>query len=335
MMTKRVPFQLIAAAFVAMLAVGCGSGTSDDTASKTGDKKDAKTPVKLGFITNGTDPFWTIAKKGVDKETAEDPAVTVDFHEIPTGTPAEQKQALDDLTVQGIQGIAISVKDPAQQIDMINAAAKKCLIFTQDSDAPTTDRACYVGTNNVEAGKQAGEEIKKALPGGGTIMVFVGSKDAANAKERFKGIQEVLDKTNIKILDLRTDDGDRERAKSNAADALVKYPDIACLVGLWSYNGPAIISAVTGAGKVGKVKIVCFDEAGETLAGIKDGTVSATVVQQPFEFGYEATKMMATVIRGDKSVIPADKVVYVPTKVITKDTVDEFWANLKKLTGKS
>lgn len=337
-MTRRVPFQLLAVGIAALLAVGCSqdsSSTSTSTGTDSTKPKDAKAPVKLAFITNGTDPFWTIAKKGIDKETTEDPAVSVDFREIATGTPAEQKQALDDCLVNNVQGIAISVKTPAEQVDMVNAAAKKALIFTQDSDAPNTDRTCYVGTNNVDAGKQAGEEIKKAIPAGGKIMLFVGSKDAGNAKERYQGIQEALKGSKVQILDVRTDDGDRGRAKSNVSDTIVANPDIACLVGLWSYNGPAILNAVKDAGKIGKIKIVTFDEAEETLGGIKDGSISATVVQQPFEFGYQATKMMADYLRGNKSVVPAAKQVFVPTKVITKDNLDEFWTNLKKLTGKA
>jgi ABC-type sugar transport system substrate-binding protein len=59
--------------------------------------------------------------------------------------------------------------------------------------------------------------------------------------------------------------------KANAVDTLVKYPDVAGLVGLWSYNDPAITGAVRDAGKVGQVKIICFDEEDETLQGIKEG----------------------------------------------------------------
>lgn len=315
---------------IAVFAAGCNG---DKTASSGGDQ--SKPPVHIAFITNGTDPFWTIAKHGIDKLTTEDPAVTVDFREIQNGTAAEQKQELDNELVKGVKGIAISVKTPAEQVDMINDAAKKALVFTQDSDAPDTDRACYVGTNNVEAGHQAGEEIKKAIPKGGDIMLFVGSKDAGNAKERQKGIEDVLKGTNIHILGVRTDDGDRVRAKANVADTIVANPNIACLVGLWSYNGPAILNATKDAKKIGQIKIVAFDEADETLAGIKDGSISATVVQQPFEFGYQACLMLAEAIRGYKHGIPPSKHVYVPTKVITKDNVDEFWAKLKTLTSKS
>ena len=65
----------------------------------------------------------------------------------------------------------------------------------------------------------------------------------------------------------------------------------------WSYNGPAILNAVREAGKVGKVKIIAFDEAEETLAGISAGAIEATVVQQPYEFGYQAIHKLAQAAR--------------------------------------
>ena len=70
----------------------------------------------------------------------------------------------------------------------------------------------------------------------------------------------------------------KERAQKNVEDTLVKYPDISGLVGLYSYNGPAILNAVKRSGKVGAVKIVCFDEQDETLAGVAAGSIYGTVV---------------------------------------------------------
>jgi ribose transport system substrate-binding protein len=207
--------------------------------------------------------------------------------------------------------------------------------MTQDSDAPQSNRACYIGTDNRAAGRQAGELIKQALPNGGKVMAFVGQADAQNAKERFEGIKDALAGTNIQVIDLRTDDNDRVRAKANVSDTLVKYPDVGALVGLWDYNGPAILSAVKDANKTGQVKIIAFDEQEDTLKGVKDGAIVGTVVQQPFEFGYQSIKDMAQIIGGDRSVIPASKQIFIPTKVINKDNVDEFSQQLKQLLGGS
>jgi ribose transport system substrate-binding protein len=158
--------------------------------------------------------------------------------------------------------------------------------------------------------------------------------DAQNAKERLQGIKEEIAGTKIEILDTRTDDADHTRAKANAADSLVKYPEAAAFVGLWSYNGPAILNAIKEAGKIGKVKIVCFDEDDQTLAGVKAGEIVGTVVQQPYEFGYQAIKIMKQILDGDRSGIPASKQAFVPTLIIKKDSVEEFTAKLNKLRGR-
>jgi ribose transport system substrate-binding protein len=289
--------------------------------------------LDLAFLTNNASDFWTIARAGCEQAQKEVPNIKVEFKIPADGTAAEQTRIFDDLLVKGVNGIALSPVDPANQTAMIDKGAAKALIVTQDSDAPKSQRSFYVGTDNVAAGRQAGELIKKAVPNGGSIMLFVGKRDAQNAKERIQGVEETLKGTNIKILDVRTDDTDRVRAKQNVADTLVKNPDIACLVGLWSYNGPAILNAVKDANKIGKVKIVTFDEENDTLQGVKDGAIQATVVQNPYEFGRQAVTLMAKKLRNENPDIPADGKVIVPTRAIDKSNVDEFWANLKKLRG--
>jgi ribose transport system substrate-binding protein len=296
--------------------------------------KEAPRDIKLAFVTNNSSDFWTIARRGMEKADAELPDVSAEFRITSDGTAAEQKRIIDDLMTKGVRGIAISPIDPENETPLINDVAKKALVFTQDSDAPASDRACYVGTNNVDAGKQAGQLIKEVLPTGGKIMLFVGKLDARNAQERIQGIKEVLNGSNIEIIDVRTDDADDVRAKSNAADTLVRHPDVKALVGLWSYNGPAILNAVKEARKVGQVKIVAFDEADETLAGIQDGAIYATVVQQPYEFGYQAIKLMAQAIKGDRSVIPASKQIIIPTLVVNKSNVADFTKRINELRGR-
>jgi len=289
---------------------------------------------KLAFVTNNASDFWTIARKGTEKAAADIPGIEVEFRITSDGTAAQQQSVVDDLMAKGIQGIAISPVDPANQTPMLNRAATQALVVTQDSDAPNSNRACYIGTDNVEAGRQAGQLVKEALPQGGKIMVFVGVLDAANAQQRYQGLKEALTGSNVSIIDVRTDNTDRVRAKSNAADTLVNNPDLAGMVGLWSYNGPAILSAVREANKLDKVKIVAFDEEDETLNGIKDGAIYATVVQQPFEFGYQSMALMSKILNGDKSGVPASKQIFVPTLMIKKADVDEFSKKINQLRGR-
>ena len=156
--------------------------------------------IKLAFVTNNASDYWTIARKGVEKADAELDDVTVDFKLPGSGAADEQKRIIDDLVSVGVKGIAISPVDPDNQTQLINDTAKKALVITQDSDAPKSDRALYIGTDNVAAGRQAGELVKEALPNGGKIMVFVGKSDARNAAERFQGLKEALQGSKVEVI---------------------------------------------------------------------------------------------------------------------------------------
>ena len=198
-----------------------------------------------------------------------------------------------------MDGIAISPVDPANQTAMLNDAAQQALVFTHDSDAPDSKRECYVGTDNVAAGRQAGELIKEALPQGGRIALFVGKLDARNAQERLQGIKEAIagiERSRSSTCAPTTPI--RSARRRTSSEMLVSHPDVAALVGLWSYNGPAILNAVRDAGRIGQVKIIAFDEDDETLTGVKSGAIVGTVVQQPYEFGYQAITLLAKAAQG-------------------------------------
>jgi len=299
----------------------------------SGCTRERSSTKRLAFITNNAADFWTIARKGTEKADAELADVTVEFR-LGDGTAAAQKRIVDDLLATGVAGLAISPVDPANQTAMLNDAARQALVFTHDSDAPDSRRECYVGTDNVAAGRQAGDLIKEALPQGGTIAIFVGKLDARNAQERLQGIKESIAGSKVTIVDVRTDDTDQVRAKANVSEMLVSHPDVAALVGLWSYNGPAILNAVRDAGKIGQVRIVAFDEDDETLTGVKAGAIVGTVVQQPYEFGYQSITLLATVLKGNRSGIPPGRQVFIPTQVIRQNNVDEFRTKLTQLRGR-
>lgn len=326
---KHVGFIALALA-IAVVIAGCGSGATPASDGKQAPLKS----VKVAFVTNNASDFWKIAKAGTEK-AARELGCEVLFRIPATGTAQEQQNIVQDLITVGVSGIAISPKDPANQTEMLNRTAAAVNLVTQDSDAPDSNRTCYIGTDNYQAGVAAGELIKKSLPNGGKVMLFVGTLDAQNATDRKRGIEDTLAGSNIQIVDTRTDETDRLKAKANAQDALVSHPDLACLVGLWSYNGPAILNGVRASGKLGQVKIVCFDEEEETLQGVKDGHIEGAIVQQPFMFGYESVKLLAALAGGDKSGVPENKQIIVPVKTITRETVDEFWTQLKQMTGKA
>ena len=87
-------------------------------------------------------------------------------------------------------------------------------------------------------------------------------------------------------------------------------------------------------GRYGEHLFVCFDDERDTLAAIKEGTIFGTVAQQPFDYGYQAVKTAAQILKGDRSVIPANKTIFIPTVVIQKNNVDEYSKKLDQLLGK-
>ena len=314
---------LLALGFV--LLVGCSSSSPP---------KAPKAVKTVDFIPNSSTPFWKVARKGCEKADSELADVNVKFKSVYGGTKEEQNRFIREAFERDdADAIAISPVDSAAQKQVLNDAAKKAVLITQDSDAPDTDRVLYIGADNRAAGRQAGELMKKALPQGGKIMVFVGKREVQNAQERFDGLKEALQGSKVEIIDLLTDDTDPSRARDNAYQTLKIHPDVAGMVGLWSYNGPAIVNALRPENMLGKIKIVCFDDERETLEGIRTGAIYGTVAQQPFEYGYQAVQAAAKILRGDRSVIPADKRILIPTTVITRENVVDYTEKLNKLIG--
>jgi ribose transport system substrate-binding protein len=106
------------------------------------------------------------------------------------------------------------------------------------------------------------------------------------------------------------------------------------MVGLWAYNAPQIMLAAKDQGKLGKIKIVSFDEEKETLDGIRSGDIVGTIVQQPYEFGYQSVKTLVEVARGNKANLPPGGIGHIEHKVIEKGNVDAFEKKLNELRNK-
>lgn len=311
--------------------------------------KAPKEHPKLAFITNGVASFWTIAATGA-KQAQKDLGCQVEVL-MPTDGVSGQKRMLEDSVTRGVDGIAVSPIDADNQTDVLDRIAKRTLLITHDSDAPKSKRLAYIGVDNYEAGRLCGTLVKEALPQGGKVFILVGRLEQDNAKLRRQGLMdELLDRTRdpkridppstpikgakYEVLGTLTDQFDRVKAKANCEDALSRTPDINCFVGLFEYNPPLILEALKGAGKLGQVKVVAFDEAPETLAAIRTGNCSGTVVQDPYNYGYRSMEMLVKLCKGDASALPKDGFVNIPARAIRKDNVDAFEAKLKELLGK-
>ena len=289
----------------------------------------AEDKPKLAFIVNAASDFWKLAEAGVKKAQGELPGYELEFRYPAQGTAALQNALMDDLVAAGTDAIMISSVDPKTSVDAFNKIAGQIPLFTTDSDAPDSNRIAYLGSSNTDAGVQAGEIAVKALPSGGKCMGFVGFLGADNAKERIAGFKKAIEGKGIELVDTRGDDVDFARARQNVDDVLSGNPEINCMVGFYSYNPPKIYEALQAAGKLGQITVIGFDEDPITLGAVRDGSFAGTVVQQPFEWGYQGMKLMAKYLEKDTSMIPENKLIIVPTKVIDKANVDQFEADLK------
>ncbi len=303
----------------------------------------------VGFITNGIASFWVIADKGA-RDAAEEFGVEVEVMMPSDGTAADQRRMVQDLLARGAGGIAITPLDPANQMGLLSEIAQNAHLITHDSDAPESARLVYIGMDNYEAGRMCGRLLKRAMPGGGTVVLFVGRAGQLNADLRRQGvIDELMDRSidntrrdpvdahiegaRYTVLDTRVDQFDFARAKAQAEDALARYPDLDAMVGLFVYNPVQILEAVREAGKLGQVTIVGFDEDDVVLQAIQEGTIAGTVVQNPYRYGYESVRVLAALARGDRSVLPENQFIDIPARTVTQINVVAFREELKALIG--
>jgi ribose transport system substrate-binding protein len=266
-------------------------------------------------------------------------------------THADQKKTFEDAVAKNPDGIAVTPIDGKEFASVIDEAIdKKIPVICFDSDSESSKRLAYLGTNNYEAGKAAGEAALKLLPEGGKFVAFVGNMSAQNAIDRYKGFQDAT-KGKIEMLqEPFQDQADPLKAQRNVQDAITKYGDkINGFLGIWAYDGPAILNAVESAKLLGKVKIITFDGAPETLAGLEAKKVDAAVIQKPYEFGRLSAKLLYLINRkGLKAAIEELKPelekagmkvdgnkIDTGVTTVTPENVAPFVENMKKLGLKS
>ena len=310
--------------YAVTLAAVAAAGLMLGTAATAQDKQ------QIAFVVNGASDFWKLAEAGVAKAQAEMPDYEMSLKYPEQAAAAIQQRLLDDLVAAGTDAIMVSAIDPATSTEALNRIAGQVPLLTADSDAPQSDRLAYIGSSNTDLGRDAGKMMVEAMPDGGKCMGFVGLLGADNARERIEGFNEATEGTNVELVDVRGDDIDMARARANVDDVLVANPEINCMVGFYSYNPPRIYEALRDAGKLGEITVVAFDEDPITLGAVREGSFYGTVVQQPFEWGYQGMKMLAATLEGNP---PAEEINIIPGKVITQENVDQFEADLKAAIG--
>jgi ribose transport system substrate-binding protein len=346
MLRTRLPLSLSGLLLAGSVTlVSCTKGSDKQAAAPPPGGPPAGTTstqqVTIKIITNGVSPFWDPMQVGMER-AAKKYGCEASWSGPANAQIPDQKRMVEDAVSSKVDGLAISAIDGAALTPDINQAVDAGIItITFDSDAPKSKRLIYIGTNNYNAGKKAGEEAKKLFPNGGKIIAFVGNMSAENARDRANGFKDAVKGTKIEVVDIREDNKDPSRARKNVEDSIQARKDVNGLLGLYSYNGPAIVDAVDAANARARYKVITFDAEPKTLQALQAGKIDFTVVQKPYEFGYRAVEFLykAKTEGADKArqelQVPANGLVDTGVELVSPKNYPDFKKRMDALGVKS
>ena len=303
-----------AGACLAIVIQGCSDGTSRPDGSAPATVPAVK---RFIFVTNGDDPFWDACNAGLQEGGRRFGLESKNLRvvmEKNNGTAQGQIEKLRQFGSQSdIAGVAISViqaENAAIVEEMKNLAGKGVQVITVDGDVNREKfrdaRAYYIGTDNIVGGRLLGSAARAILKArgkdSGGYVQFAGFTDNDNARARMNGFKETVGDS-FKEIDRMSDEMDLSKARDNVRTALVNHPDLAALVGIWAYNAPAIAEVVQERGVRDRVSVVTFDAQAAAIERMAAGQIDAMVVQNPFEMGVQAVRLLLAMHAGDEAVL--------------------------------
>lgn len=285
---------------------GCGGGKGSD-----GTKR-------IIFVTNGDDPFWDACLQGLlegEKQFDLKAAGLKVERDVNDGTAKGQIEKLRQYATQpDVAAVAISVikaDNLAIVEEMRNLKKKGIKVITVDGDVNremySDARSYYLGTDNIVAGRVLGTATgallkSKGVESGGYVQ-FAGFTDNDNARSRMNGVKEALGSA-YSEKDRMADEMDKtQRARDNVRNAITNHPDLVALIGIWSYNAPAIADVVTETGRRDDYTIGTFDAQALAIDHMEKGNIDVMVVQNPFQMGVETVRLMKAMIEDDEKVV--------------------------------
>jgi len=295
--------------FLALVLTGCGNeaptggGQAGATAgSGKAAGGSAAGNFKIVILTNGSSPYWDACDRGL-KDAGAKLGVRVELVRN-DATEGGQIRRLEQIATQSdVKGVGVSVLESQAEgvLERMQALrAKGVKVITVDSDGKPEGREAFVGTNNLEAGRELGRLVAQLRPDGGKAVAFVGILGAQNAQERIQGLKEGLgDK--IELVDAMEDAVNESKARNNVTAAIQNHPEVNILCGIWSYNAPAIVDVISANGRRKDFTIVAFDAEPNAIVAMDQGMIDAMVVQNPYEMGYTGVTLLHRLITGDKA----------------------------------
>jgi simple sugar transport system substrate-binding protein len=277
--------------FICLLALvltafaGCG----DDDGDGGGEAKSpGRSDIRIEFAMVGIpgDPFYNVIKNGA-RQAERDLGVDVEYKETTQYDFQEQKRLIEAAIARKPDGLVVSnespdVLDPVIA-DAVDAGIPVVIANAMGPDTlETSDALGFVGQDEFEVGKLAGERMKAA--GISTAFCVNPAVGSAPLDLRCRGLAEALGDGNIKVVATTVDD---RTASKNRMKAALQRDDVdGMLVTAATVNGAQALQAVEETGNTGKVKIASIDLTPEVLQAVKDGEILFTSDQQQYLQGY-------------------------------------------------
>ncbi|HVI43044.1 MAG TPA: substrate-binding domain-containing protein [Anaerovoracaceae bacterium] len=237
----------------------------------------------------------------------------------------QQIEIMENLIAMKVDGIAIGPTDTSALVPTINKAVEAGIkVICFESDAPDSNKAAFIGTNNYNAGRHMGAVITEKLGGEGKILILTGLPTQLSLNERIRGIKEYLAEKspNIVIADTQSSEGDPQKAVTAAENMMQANQDFKAMIGIDATAGPAMISVWKAKGWQNSTDqmIITFDDMADNLQGLRDGYVTGIVSQRQNSWGKSVIDMLNDLCDG-KSV---ESYVDTGTIEITQANIDTY-----------
>lgn len=315
-MTKKVLAFLLAVGLIGSTLMACSSGASEGTSAtskaesvvadqsssasastktNTADKK------KVVLITiDSMDQHWVNMDKGCKKAAEE--LGNVEYSWLAPDVKDDQKQieCINNAVASGANAILIAANGPDAVTSALKEADQAGVKIVQVDSFANYPCVQKLGTNNVEAGKIAGEQVLKALKSKGITKGNIGviSVNAATTStvNREEGFRSAFKGTDFKILATQYGEGDAAKSKDIAANFITQG-----VVALFGANEGSTVGVGNANKESGGAVIAAgMDKSNAVISLIKDGSLIFTMAQNPDKMGYGAIQAAMKAINGEK-----------------------------------
>lgn len=321
---KRIGTTLFIFILTALVLAACAQQDSPASTQAPAAQQPAASGEKFYvFLPKGLDnPYWDECRKGMEAEMAK-LGVKAEFLGPAVSDATKQVEIFETVIARKPAAIAVSPNDPNTVIDSIKKAMDAGIpVITWDADAPGSARILYIGTDNVAAGRTAGEEMAKAIGNKGKIAIINGALTALNAQQRVEGFKEAIAKyPDIEIVADEATDDSPEKALSITEQLLQAHPDLVGLYGVTGVGVPGAAGAVKQANKCGTVHVGGFDVVPQGVEFMKAGCVDFLVAQRPFGMTAQALNILVDLSNGKQ---PTSTNVDTGVEIVYPDTLDAF-----------